>query len=908
MKKTLITLIIVAIIAVAGALYWFLLKGMFKDYPTNAKAIPEDAFVVFKGGNLRNTYESFLASPLASGIKDHPKIDTFNQRYSYLDSLLDKSDMLRNMLNDKPLLISLHNVSVDQISLLGILQTKSLNANKQFREAIKDFCPTCRFSERTLRNFPITDVVRKKAGEEKLFTYSTMEGILTISANAVLVEDAVRQFALTEEANLPKFHKAIASTGNNDRLYVNFEQLPAFLGTFTHYKSSEFLSKNGILPGFASYEIQFKKGSLQLHGTYKPLHKRALLQGIQQVSPEKSEIPKVLPFRTAFFQAFQIPDPQDYYDSLAYYYEQKEQKLQFKHYRDSLENQSNFSIREDFLPILGDELALVVNEPVSTNFQQNTFVAMHTKETKATKSAIQSLQTQLSADSQTDKTTIQYRGKAIESLPIGSLFPFLFGDFFKTIQSPFYAQLGDFILFASSPKTLKRVIDDYKAGQTLAASSHYTRLKSHLLSETNLFFYLNPDRAIMLPLNYLREALKKDYRKDFDYYKKFGAVAFQLVSGNDNDFSQLTIQKASQTEDDTRKLWEEKISDNIKARPQIVINHENKEKEIFLTDSSNNLYLMNNSGSIRWSRDFDEPIMGEAEQVDLYKNDNLQYVFATQNHLQLLDRKGRDVASFPISLSAPATTGLAAFDYNDNKNYRYFISCRNNNAYGYYAAGNPLEGWSPQSLDAPLDHPVKYFKRKGQTKLYGVSRKGTFYLWKQDGQVKFKKQFQTRFNNNFEMYFGDSDSTTYMAAPDTAGITHFVYANGDTLTKSFSNFKGKQFFDLRDFNQDNRKEFIFAKGSSIKAFHRDSTKAFSLTLADTLSYAPQFHNINGRAYIGYVSRSNNQIFLVDLDGSLYPGFPLKGSTPFRINDINKDGELELMVGDKNGKIFLYKLE
>ena len=910
MKKIFIPLLLLIIIGGSTLLYWYVLRGMLQDYPEAAKAIPEDAYLVYKGEKFRKTYETFKKTPLAQGLKALPAFDTLNQTYKQLDSFITGSQTLGKFINQHPLHLSLHNVSVDEINLLGLLQTESLNTASQFQSFIQKNCRNCRFQKRQMRGFVIVDV-KQPSTQKPLLTYTVMDGILVISPNAVLVEDAVRQFGKTkagkDQVNAPL--EALAQSQKTEQLLVNFEALPQFLGTFTNYKSRDFLDRHGLLPGYAIYEILLQQEYLQLHGTYRGKEKGPLLELVQQQSPKASQIPKVLPFRTAFFQSFRMPDPQAYLRALREHASKNDQQLAFNHYKDSLENELDFSIQDDFLPILGDELALAVNEPVSQSFKQNVFLTMHAEDAKTKLKQLKALKAKAEADKHSTTSPIEYRGRRINRLPLGGIFPFLFGEFFNTIRSPFFTRIGDFILFGKAPETLKRVIDDYEAGQTLASSSHFTRLQEHLVSEDHIAFYLNPDRAIMLPLNYLKSSLKGPYRQNFNFYKQYGGLVFQLVKEEPHFFSQVTLQKASESSvSNTALIWEQKIDTSLTQPPQIVINHENEKKEIFLADADRKIHLMNNSGSILWTKSFKEPVMGTVDQVDLYENDNLQYVFATQNNLQLVDRKGRDVASFPISLSAPASTELVSYDYEGSKDYRYFIGCKNRKVYGYYANGNPLGGWSPKKLKASLDHPIKYFQYKGRTYLFGVTQQGHFYLWQKDGEREFMKDFNTRFSANFEMHFGDTDSTTYLAAPDTAGKMRFVNLNGDTSTLHLGNFKGDYHFDFKDFNQDDRQEFIFSQGTTLKAFQRDSAKAYSLTLADSIAYAPQFHKIDGKPYVGYTSANTGQIFLVDLEGTFYPGFPLKGSTPFKINDINKDGELELVVAGKDGRIYLYKLK
>ena len=68
-------------------------------------------------------------------------------------------------------------------------------------------------------------------------------------------------------------------------------------------------------------------------------------------------------------------------------------------------------------------------------------------------------------------------------------------------------------------------------------------------------------------------------------------------------------------------------------------------------------------GQIEWSKKIDGQITAKIDQIDSYKNGKLQYVFATEKSLNLLDRKGRDVGKFPLKFKDNITSPVSVFDY-----------------------------------------------------------------------------------------------------------------------------------------------------------------------------------------------------------------------------------------------------
>ena len=72
--------------------------------------------------------------------------------------------------------------------------------------------------------------------------------------------------------------------------------------------------------------------------------------------------------------------------------------------------------------------------------------------------------------------------------------------------------------------------------------------------------------------------------------------------------------------------------------------------DIVVQDENNVLYLFSNTGDLFWKKQLSGPVIGEIEQVDLYKNRRLQMVFRTPDRFIILDRNGKIVSPFNLSL------------------------------------------------------------------------------------------------------------------------------------------------------------------------------------------------------------------------------------------------------------------
>ncbi len=277
--------------------------------------------------------------------------------------------------------------------------------------------------------------------------------------------------------------------------------------------------------------------------------------------------------------------------------------------------------------------------------------------------------------------------------------------------------------------------------------------------------------------------------------------------------------------------------------------------------------------------------------------------------MHLLNHTGQELPGFPLSLSAPAVTEARTYTYGGAGDYRYFVGCQNDRIYGYQGNGSPLPGWSPVRLDAPLAFPVKYFRYRGKLRLFGVTEQGTLYLWNSAGILQQRQTFETAFTRNFSMHFGATDSTTYLVSTDTAGKAHFLYLNGQVVTEAFGDFGNGHQFLLADLNADGAESLIFAEDRRIEGYLPDGVKQFSITLQDSIAFGPEVYRLKGNTYLGYGSAEANRIFLIDWQtGKPYQGFPLRGSTPFRIADMNQDGRKELIVGGRPRHVMMYQIQ
>lgn len=108
-----------------------------------------------------------------------------------------------------------------------------------------------------------------------------------------------------------------------------------------------------------------------------------------------------------------------------------------------------------------------------------------------------------------------------------------------------------------------------------------------------------------------------------------------------------------------------------------------------------NMYLCLNDdkGKGLWGVKFSTPLCGRAGTVDYFANGKLQILFASGSKLYLIDRLGRFVKPFPVSLGREILIGPDIYDFNGTRKYNVMVLHKDNVIDMYNLQGRKPSGW-----------------------------------------------------------------------------------------------------------------------------------------------------------------------------------------------------------------------
>lgn len=429
------------------------------------------------------------------------------------------------------------------------------------------------------------------------------------------------------------------------------------------------------------------------------------------------------------------------------------------------------------------------------------------------------------------------------------------------------------------------VVDNY----SLNSNSNYKKISVEEIieNEEKLYFDFKND----LLTDY--DIISTNQENKFDFFQLDSTDAvldlykiFQLKEGNNLASINGVI---SNYRDDSKNSeielkFETSISNEIILGPLIVKNHTNNKNEVFVQDSENIIYLINDNGQIEWTKKINDRVIDEVKQIDSYKNGRLQYVFATQNSLHVIDRKGRDVGKFPLKFNDQITKPVSVFDYDNNKNYRLLIT-QNDELFMFDSKGNKVRGFDYNKKSKIITNP-EHFR---------ISNKDIIVFKTSDDLKILNRRGKVRIKINEDYNYSKDEIFQYQNSLLTTTVNNNIVKidmNGNSKEVSSMSFNGKYVSD---------KKTIYTLQKNILS---NSKKNIEIQFGKYENFSAISDKKN--TLINIYDSQNNKLYLFDDEINTVKGFPILADTNASFILENNKIEFCVISDSKKIKYFLLK--
>ncbi len=678
--------------------------------------------------------------------------------------------------------------------------------------------------------------IKKSALEDNTFYHTIIDSTFVLSTSEEIIRNT---FNLESRTNaLEKLYDVADES----------EELSILIKTRHHNLLPLFVEDSltaATLTDTLILDIEIEQDNIFLNGVAKSKDSsKKLIDIFKNTIPQENQTQHIAPGNSDGFMSITFDDFQVFQSNLEYY----------------SENDSITSFNDLFLNI--NEIGVIYQG-------ESRAIALYSMDVIATMDA-------LLGENQNNEN---YRNIEIFDFSKHNFFINTLSPSLTNIRPTKYCVIDNFFVFSDSIDLLENIIANYQNKTSLGSRSYFKDISNKLSSESSLLLIYRP------------ELLQKIIRKDINAFEigDYSLAALQFVY--DTNFAHahggLIKTEIQASQNSITETFSIDLDNDLISSPQFVKNHITKDKEIIVQDVKNTVYLISNKGKVLWKKKLNGPILGEIEQIDIYKNGRLQLVFATPNRVYVLDRKGRDVGPFPLKFNDRITQPLAVFDYDKNKNYRLLVT-QGKNILMYNSRGKIVRGFNFKSAQHNVTSTPKHF-RFGSKDYLVIKTKSKLYILDRRGKPRVNAKNNYIFSSEPVFMYQNKFTTTTedgkLVSIDTRGNTSTIDL------KLTSNHCLETTSKTRVTLNENK---LGIKSKILDLDYGNYTR-------------PSIFYIKDKIYVALTDLQSKKVHLYDSQGGMQPNFPVYGNSKIELDNIDKDRRLEFVVKGDSKSIILYEI-
>ena len=927
--KRILAVVLVLVLAAAGT-YWYLSGNdmpFFKD-TSIYKAIPVSSPFFFEVNSAR------AVSPSNAILAELDQAGIGSEWFDFIrqaDSLVNANESLSKNFLNSPFLLAYSVSGRNQMVPLIIKRAESHGQQAMAENFFQLLYPPQKFrhSKKEYGKYQIHEITRTPP-DNPVF-YSFAGGNLLVSTRSIIVEQSIRQMENPGILKNPFFQDVNRSAGSQGiSLFINHAYLPGFLGSIMNRASTERIDEFGSTLRFqpVSTASKFKDYAGWSALDFKLTNSQVLLQGISAADdslnhflsvfhgqqPVRHKVEEALPQNISFFCSYTFSGKKDFFEKLEDFFAHSPDFYHREERMKRFDRGLRADVRKVFMELVKDEVTVAASA-IPVNPQNKTvYFLMNTSSMSGAESQLNKLLANYAVRAGTDLAQLKSEFKIdnevsfpVYRFPYPSLPGLWLGSPYSMAEARFVTFHNNYMVFSNSERGLQEYLRNMVLGTTLAKDLRYQVFRKSTSDRSNIHVFVDVNKIFGYRKELFADALVKPVDAREDHIRKFGMVSWQVLSEKNTYRNAVSLSRLGDAGSEALTTWQSMIGAGVRSKPYMFVNHQVQgDRDVVFQDEQHNLLQVSSSGRIRWSVPLSGPIMGEIHQIDYFRNGRLQYLFNTKDKIFLIDRNGNNVQGFPIALRSPATNGVSFFDYDRNRNYRFFIACEDLKVYGWDHAGKIIQGWKFGTTSSHVMTPLQHFKVAGKDYIV-FKDKSQIYMLDRQGEIRV--QPAARFENSSSPLVLYSKENPRLVATDITGKVYYIYFDGKTEERKTARFGPNHFFTVDDLDGNGTADFIFTDGSELTVIDENGKRLFSKKHSNALVYIPKVYTFSENLKkIGVVDASLNRIYLYSPDGKLHEGFPLQGNSEFSIGKLSSNASgLNLVVGSEGGLLFNYTL-
>ena len=565
----------------------------------------------------------------------------------------------------------------------AILINTTSKATKPYADGVQ-MVESLHYYSGKLYHLHVCDFSRAQDKLEGAQEQATAEGFFAAVGNGLLLVSDSETLLKSSQRHLVKgisvldatgFQQAHATVDGKNNLYIpncHFGKLLPLLMHRPHSSYANFLER---LSHWCTFNVTTNKMTTSLSGTLvHDSDASDFMNVLDAVKPATSELSEMLPSYTIFAAAMPMKDMAAYVDAYKSYLDSR-QKLQIY-----LAAQKRLGLAVSPVELLQTwgvrEVAVASFKVSSTMETVNLF--------KVTNPVVADL------FNGTDITSLKGYVPAVHRWAYPSLLASVFGDFYARNDESCFTYIDGWVVTGS-----QAAVEEYVSGRALEYN-----LKKYmsdagqgdLLAQNpavfTSYFSCTEDRSE------LNSIFKKNMLSDVQALcgdAEYCPMVLSIYGGKKNsavklDLHRLTLKKTK------APAFERDTTVVVPAGPFEVRNSGTGKMNKFYQNSHKSLCL-SQDGKDLWGITFNESLCGRAGTVDYFANGKLQILFCAGNKLYMIDRLGRYVTGFPLTLEKDVLLGPDIYDFSGARKYNVMVLHKDNTVEMYNLKGQKPASW-----------------------------------------------------------------------------------------------------------------------------------------------------------------------------------------------------------------------
>lgn len=605
--------------------------------------IPNDAVFILDTERPIDTWDEISASDIWKHLQKNAYFGEISKSLNTLDKIVKEQKSILNFIGERDVLISAHVYKPKNYDFLYVIDLEKLSKLNFLKSSISKLAgDNFKITKRIYLNHEITELYDKSKRETLHISF--IKNQLIASYTHVLIENSINQYqkpTIGRDVNFVEITKETPEDGFF-KLFFQYKYLNKYLSCFTNKTNDDVIKNIQNSLFYSGFDVSLIEGTIIQADGYTNVKEdsESYLTAIQKSGKGKRTIANVAPKNTALYLSFA-------FDSFELFQEnfealKKEKPQEFEAYNKQvadIENTLDINIKENVFSWIGDEVALIHFSSSLSKNKKDVAAVFKANDIDDANENLNFILSKIKEKTPLQFKQIAYKNHTINFLDLKGFFKMIVGNMFKKMEKPYFTIIDDFVIFSTSPNTLKEIINNKITNYTLASSNEFEEFNYLFDDKSTIFTYLKTPYIYNDLIEFVDRKTQIQIKKNKNYFICFSQLGIQLTSdgnifksnitttfNNPKLVTQNVISDQQLKKELTLKLTSKKDTSSINAVDNIF-----NFKDIHPSDLSASVYKeYYDNGKLKFEVELDDGLL-DGDYIMYYPNGNTKIKGSYEN-------------------------------------------------------------------------------------------------------------------------------------------------------------------------------------------------------------------------------------------------------------------------------------